>query len=64
MGDQEEADLRDIFSLPGQIVSAVWMDNGEAVAFDQEGSRTILYTVPYRYGRNLVVRVAKITCRE
>ncbi len=64
VGEQGEADLRDIFSLPGQIVSAVWMDNGEAVAFDQEGSRTTLYTVPYRYGRNLVVRVAKITCRE
>lgn len=58
----EEADFSDSFELPERIRSISWMDNGEAVDFVQEGGRVTVHTVPYRYGRNLVVRVAKIVC--
>lgn len=52
------------FSLPGKIQSAVWMDNGEKVEYRQEKEETVLQTVPFAYGRSLVVRVAKITVEE
>jgi alpha-L-fucosidase len=50
------------FDLQDRIREAYWMDNGEAVAFEQNGFDTLVHTVPYDYGRNLVVRVAKIIC--
>lgn len=52
------------FCLPGKLVSACWMDNGEEVAFRQEGEKTVVKTVPFTYGRSLVVRVAKLTVQE
>ena len=58
----EEGDFSDSFELPERIQSVIWMDNGEAVDFVQEGNSVTVHTVPYCYGRNLVVRVAKITC--
>lgn len=58
----EEGDFSDIFELQKQIKSICWMDNGEAVDYEQEGSNVTVHTVPFCYGRNLVVRVAKITC--
>lgn len=64
VGEQGAFDFTDTFSLPGQITSMVWMDTGEEVAYEQQGSLTTVRTVPYPYGRNLVVRVAKITCGE
>lgn len=48
------------FTLPEKIRSVIWMDNGEAVAFRQDGQNVVVQTVPYIYGRSLVVRVAKI----
>ena len=50
------------FRLPETVRSVTWLDNGEAVAFTQNGEDVTVTTVPYTYGRNLVVRVAKIEC--
>ena len=36
------------------------LDNGENVGFEQKDGRVTVKTVPYTYGRQLVVRVAKI----
>lgn len=60
--DVKENEFKDIFALPEKIMSITWMDNGEAVEFTQEDDKVIVYTVPYCYGRDLVVRVAKIVC--
>lgn len=62
VAQNEEADFSDLFELSEQIRAISWMDNGEAVDFEQEGSSVTVHTVPYCYGRNLVVRVAKIEC--
>ncbi len=64
VAQNEEADFSDVFELPEQIVSVTWMDNGEPVDYAQEGAYVTIHTVPYCYGRNLVVRVAKIICCE
>ena len=49
------------FCLKETISSVHWMDNGEEVCYCQKGNAVTVQTVPYRYGRSLVVRVAKIT---
>lgn len=49
------------FVIPEKIRSVTWMDNGETVEFSQENGSVLVKTVPFRYGRSLVVRVAKIT---
>lgn len=51
------------FDCPEKPLSAVWMDNGEALDFswDPDGKRIRVLATPYPYGTNLVVRVAKIT---
>ncbi len=54
------ADYTDIFTLEKPIDSIIWLDNGKPLAFEQEGSRVTVHTQPFCYGRNLVVRVAKI----
>ena len=51
-----------VFKLADKIQSVKWMDNGEEVAFKQDGEDVTITTVPFTYGRNLVVRVAKIVC--
>lgn len=51
-----------VFKLADKIQSVRWMDNGEEVAFKQDGEDVTITTVPFTYGRNLVVRVAKIVC--
>lgn len=52
------------FTLPQKIRSVTWMDNGEEVKFRQEGQKVTVQTVPFLYGRSLVVRVAKIETVE
>ena len=54
-------DYESSFSLPEKIQSVCWMDNGSSVSFRQEGKAVTVQTEPYRYGRSLVVRVARIT---
>ena len=50
------------FVLPEKIKSVTWLDNGTEVEFKQEGDQVAVITVPFTYGRSLVVRVAKIEC--
>lgn len=50
------------FALPEKIKSVTWLDNGTEVEFKQEGDQVAVTTVPFTYGRSLVVRVAKIEC--
>ena len=52
------------FTLKETIESAKWLDNNLDVPFQQEGDQVSLVTVPFQYGRHLVVRVAKIVCHE
>ncbi len=58
----EEVDYLDTFELQDKIKSITWLDNKEVVEYAQNENRVTVYTVPYSYGRNLVVRVAKIEC--
>lgn len=60
--DVTENDFKDVFMLQKRIQSIVWLDNGEKVNFRQENGEVTVETVPYCYGRDLVVRVAKIVC--
>lgn len=57
-----DAQYNDVFCLPEdeRIVSAVWMDDGSDVKFDEVDGKTRIETLPFFYGRHLVVRVAKI----
>ena len=57
-----ETEYRDEFSLTEKIQSIQWMDDNTDVAFTQEGNQITVRTVPFVYGRDLVVRVAKIMC--
>lgn len=59
----EEAQYDSKFQLTDRIESVTWMDNGDSVDFKQDGDNVTVITVPYTYGRNLVVRVAKIVCK-
>lgn len=52
----------DRFPLPDKIKSITWMDTDEEVKFEQDGDMVSVHTVPYLYGRNTVIRVAKIVC--
>lgn len=56
------ADFDYKFKLDEKIQSVTWMDNGEAVLFDQDKDDVNVHTNVFMYGRNLVVRVAKIVC--
>lgn len=58
----EQKDYLDSFELKEKIQSVTWLDNGENLAFVQEENQVTIHTAPYQYGRNLVVRVAKIVC--
>ena len=44
------------------LLSVTWMDDDSAVEFTQNGEDVVIKTVPFTYGRDLVVRVAKIVC--
>jgi hypothetical protein len=52
------------FSLPEKISTICWLDNGKQLPFQQDGENVTVQTEPYRYGRSLVVRVAKITVEK
>ncbi len=58
-----EADYESRFPLDAKISTAYWMDNGEPVSFTQDSGQTVVKTVPFPYGRNLVVRVAVLESR-
>lgn len=52
------------FEFPRRIESIRWLDDGTAVEFEQSGETVVVKLVPFAYGQNLVIRVAKIVCRE
>lgn len=54
------ADYTDVFRLEKKVKSIIWLDNGQPLAYTQEGEKVTVQTQPFCYGRNLVVRVAKI----
>lgn len=58
----KEAQYESKFKLADKIGSITWMDNEAAVEYMQDGENVTVTTVPYTYGRSLVVRVAKIVC--
>lgn len=59
-----ETDYESRFRLPETIRSVCWLDNGVNVSYFQDGQDVMIQTEPYRYGRSLVVRVAKMTVEE
>lgn len=49
------------FKFDKKIKSAVWLDDPQTeLVVEQNGDQTTIYTMPYRYGSHLVVRIAKI----
>ena len=62
VGLQTETNYIEKFKLPDKITSVTWMDNNTPVEYTQDGDNVTVQTVPYQYGRDLVVRVAKIVC--
>ncbi len=58
----EEGVYEDNFAFAEKIASVNWLDNGAAVEYEQQNGKVLVKTEPYVYGRNLVVRVAKIVC--
>lgn len=63
-GYYNEDFYKERFELADRISSVIWMDTGEPLQFEQEADKVCIHTVPYQYGRNLVVRVAKIVCES
>ncbi len=56
----DKSDYDTVFKTDKKIKSAFWLDNGEKLNFIQDSETVTVRTVPFAYGRNLVVRVAKI----
>ena len=54
------ADYTDIFTLDREITGITWLDNDTPLTYKQTGDRVCVHTEPFCYGRNLVIRVAKI----
>ncbi len=57
-----DSNYMDTFSIPDKVVSVNWMDTNEPLEFVQEADKVTVFTVPFKYGRDTVVRVAKIVC--
>lgn len=51
------------FKVQEQIETIEWLDNGVPVEFEQSEDAVTMQVCPYNYGRDLVVRVARILCR-
>ncbi|MBR6934464.1 MAG: alpha-L-fucosidase [Clostridia bacterium] len=46
--------------IPGRVRSVSWMDNGEQLAFKQEGGEVTVSLTPFPYGTSYPVRVAEM----
>lgn len=55
-------DYESRFKLADRIRSVRWMDNDAPVEYRQTKDEVTITTVPYTYGRSLVVRIARIVC--
>jgi len=58
--DHNDGRYEDIFDLSEPVRSIKWLDTGTPLPFTQTDGKVTVKTEPYAYGRNLVVRVAKI----
>ena len=52
----------DAFQFDKEVKDITWLDDGSAVDFEQADGKVVVHTKPFHYGKNLVVRVAKIVC--
>lgn len=50
----------DSFKFGERVKKVTWLDNDAELKFEQNGDYVTVYATPFEYGRNLVVRVAKI----
>lgn len=59
---KDEGRYEDIFALPEgkRIISAEWLDDSFPLEHELRDGKSVIKTLPYMYGRNYVVRVAKI----
>ena len=57
---QKDTSYKDIFKLDKKIKRITWLDNGVELDFEQNGEDVLVKTAPFQYGRQLVVRIAKI----
>ena len=51
------------FDLEKTLIGGHWLDCGAPVEFSQDGKHVTVLPMPYHYGQNLVVRVAKLICK-
>jgi len=58
----EGGDFTSTFALDKKVLSVSWLDNGTDVQFAQKDGKVSVLTVPFTYGRHLVVRIAKLIC--
>ena len=56
----KDSSYEDIFALDRKIKEISWLDDGSKLNFVQENGKITVHTVPYSYGTDLVVSVAKI----
>ena len=59
---KDEGRYEDIFALPEgkRIISAEWLDDSSPLEHELRDGKSVIKTLPYMYGRNYVVRVARI----
>lgn len=57
-----DSNYMDSFSIPEKVKSVHWLDTNEPLEFKQDADKVTVYTVPFKYGRDTAVRVAKIIC--
>ena len=57
---QSDPDYTDRFTTDERIKAVYWLDDKRELAFHQDGNEVAVHTLPYRYGENTVVHVAKI----
>ena len=55
-----EDGMKILSGVPYPVESAVWMDNGNALEFRQNGEEFCFKPTGFRYGTSLCVRVAEI----
>ncbi len=60
MYNNPNGDRVEEFLFEKKISSVFWLDNGEPLPFSQENGTAKITALPYKYGENTVVRVAKI----
>lgn len=61
----ENGEYTDELVIPQRVQRIAWLDDpAEALAFEQHGDRVRVVTPPFGYGKQLVVRVARIETQQ